>query len=289
MFYNTHFITATFVVRALALLTNFRNFCLLSCRTVLLTIKSVRPLRSMGYVASDLIPISQNSSIDISQVAAFKEPEFIFINKLFSKYGYDIRVAGGAVRDILMKKEPKDVDLATTATPTEMISMFTKEEIRMLNRNGEAHGTVTVRINDKMNYEITTLRIDTKTDGRHAEVAFTTDWQLDASRRDLTVNSMFIDVTFEHDNPCDEDSQFTVKGKLYDYFNGYDDLAHRRIRFVGEPASRIQEDYLRILRYFRFYGRLARSPDNHDQPTLKVWLLKVSTFFLYITKGSLLL
>ncbi|VUZ40941.1 unnamed protein product [Hymenolepis diminuta] len=206
--------------------------------------------------------------IDISCVNAFREPEFIFINKLFHKYGFEIRVAGGAVRDILMKKEPKDVDMATTATPSQMVTMFSNEEIRMLNRNGEAHGTVTVRVNDKVNYEITTLRIDTKTDGRHAEVSFTTDWQLDASRRDLTVNSMFIGVSFEED-PSNDPSNVVVKGKLYDYFNGYDDLAHRRIRFVGEPSSRIQEDYLRILRYFRFFARLAKNPDEHDEATLK--------------------
>nr|CUU98810.1 hypothetical transcript [Hymenolepis microstoma] len=222
----------------------------------------------MSSASSDLISLGHDMSIDISRVDAFREPEFIFINKLFLKYGYDVRVAGGAVRDILMKKEPKDVDMATTATPSQMVTMFTKEEIRMLNRNGEAHGTVTVRVNDKINYEITTLRIDTKTDGRHAEVSFTTDWQLDASRRDLTVNSMFIGVYFKED-PSNSVSNVVVQGKLYDYFNGYDDLVHRRIRFVGEPSARIQEDYLRILRYFRFFARLAKDPDEHDETTLK--------------------
>lgn len=91
-----------------------------------------------------------------------------------------------------MNISPKDIDFATTATPDQMKDMFNKENIRMINMKGEKHGTITPRINDKENFEITTLRIDVLTDGRHAEVKFTTDWQLDANRRDLTINSMFL-------------------------------------------------------------------------------------------------
>lgn len=91
-----------------------------------------------------------------------------------------------------MGLEPKDLDFATTATPQEMKEIFTKEEVRMINTNGEKHGTITPRINDKENFEVTTLRIDIVTDGRHAEVRYTTDWKLDANRRDLTINSMFL-------------------------------------------------------------------------------------------------
>lgn len=100
--------------------------------------------------AQPIMILGHDNSIDLTNVRAFHEPEFICLNKLFRKYGYEIRVAGGAVRDILMQLEPKDVDLATTATPSEMIDMFTKEGIRILNRNGEAHGTVTVRLNEKV-------------------------------------------------------------------------------------------------------------------------------------------
>lgn len=175
------------------------------------------------------------------------------LSDLFKKYGYEIRIAGGAVRDILLDSPPKDLDFATTATPEQMKDMFTKEKIRMINMNGEKHGTITPRINDKENYEVTTLRIDVLTDGRHAEVQYTTDWLLDANRRDLTVNSMFLDL----------------EGNVYDYFFGYDDLKKRRICFVGSPEKRIQEDYLRILRYFRFYGRIATTPNNHEDKTLK--------------------
>lgn len=174
--------------------------------------------------------------------------------KIFNKYNYEIRIAGGAVRDILMDKKPTDLDFATTATPAEMKEMFTKEEIRMLNMNGEKHGTITARINNKENFECTTLRIDVVTDGRHAEVEFTTDWLLDANRRDLTVNAMFLGFD----------------GSVYDYFYGYEDLKARKVRFVGNPTRRIQEDYLRILRYFRFYGKIATEPDNHEQETLVV-------------------
>lgn len=100
---------------------------------------------------------------------------------------------------------------------------------------GERHGTITPRINDEENFEVTTLRIDVKTDGRHAKVEFTTDWLLDANRRDLTINSMFL----------------SFSGKVYDYFFGYEDLMNRRVMFVGDASNRIQEDYLRIMRYFR--------------------------------------
>lgn len=95
-------------------------------------------------------------------------------------------------RDLLMGMKPKDLDFATTATPDQMKNMFNEKNIRMINTKGEKHGTITPRINDKENFEVTTLRIDVVTDGRHAEVQFTTDWLLDALRRDLTINSMFL-------------------------------------------------------------------------------------------------
>lgn len=160
-------------------------------------------------------------------------PELQIIADLFKKYDYKLKIAGGAVRDILMGKEPKDLDFATDATPKQMKEIFTKEEIRMINDKGEKHGTITARVNDKENFEITTLRIDIVTNGRHAEVEFTKDWQLDANRRDLTINSMFLDLD----------------GRVYDYFYGYDDLKKKKVVFVGNPTFRIQEDYLRILRY----------------------------------------
>lgn len=171
--------------------------------------------------------------------------------EIFLKNNYELRIAGGAVRDLLSGKRPEDVDFATTATPEEMKSMFQAAGIRMINNKGEKHGTITARIHNE-NFEVTTLRVDVHTDGRHAEVEFTTDWQQDAERRDLTINSMFLGLD----------------GTLYDYFKGYEDLKNCKVRFVGSAQQRIQEDYLRILRYFRFYGRVALEPDDHEPETL---------------------
>ncbi|CAG9789363.1 unnamed protein product [Diatraea saccharalis] len=181
-------------------------------------------------------------------------PEVQQLRNIFDKHNYEIRIAGGAVRDLLLKQKPTDLDFATVATPQQMKDMFTVENIRMINMNGEKHGTITPRINDKENFEVTTLRIDMITDGRHAEVEFTTDWKLDANRRDLTINSMFLGFD----------------GSVYDYFYGYEDLQNRRIAFVGDPDVRVKEDYLRIMRYFRFYGKIAQYPDRHEEETLKI-------------------
>jgi tRNA nucleotidyltransferase (CCA-adding enzyme) len=148
--------------------------------------------------------------IDTPEFQSILTPELRFLERLFQKHCYEIRIAGGAVRDLLMEQTPHDVDFATTATPSQMKAMFEEEGIRMINMGGEKHGTITCRIQDavsywypisflmnnnvvfQVNFEVTTLRIDTVTDGRHAEVQFTNDWALDAERRDLTINSMFL-------------------------------------------------------------------------------------------------
>lgn len=173
--------------------------------------------------------------IDTPEYRNLLTPSLTKLAELFKANKHELRVAGGAVRDILMGLNPHDVDFATTATPDQVKQMLTDANIRMINANGERHGTITARIDDKENFEVTTLRIDVVTDGRHAVVEYTQDWQLDAGRRDLTINALFLDL----------------KGNVYDYFNGLDDLKYRRIRFVGDPIERIREDYLRILRYFR--------------------------------------
>ncbi|XP_052826521.1 CCA tRNA nucleotidyltransferase 1, mitochondrial [Octopus bimaculoides] len=193
------------------------------------------------------------STVNTPEFYSLFNPNLISLINLFKKYNYELRIAGGAVRDLLTGKKPEDIDFATTATPEQMKDIFTKENIRMINLKGESHGTVTARINDCENYEITTLRIDIKTDGRHAKVEFTQDWHQDAGRRDLTINAMFLDFN----------------GILYDYFNGRKDLEERRVCFVGEPATRIQEDYIRILRYFRFWGRISSQNGLHNPEALK--------------------
>ncbi|KAF6209911.1 hypothetical protein GE061_015665 [Apolygus lucorum] len=189
--------------------------------------------------------------IDSPEFHSLFTPSFKTLIDVFAKHKYEIRIAGGAVRDILSGKQPKDVDFATTATPDQMKEMLNSEKIRMINLKGEKHGTITARINTE-NFEVTTLRLDVVTDGRHAEIKFTTDWELDANRRDLTINSMFLDTN----------------GTVYDYFKGYDDLKANRVAFVGDPDKRIKEDYLRILRYFRFFARIAQDPDKHDSETI---------------------
>lgn len=172
--------------------------------------------------------------------------------KIFLENNHEIRIVGGAVRDMLMKRQPKDIDLSTTATPEEMVKLFNDREIRYI-ETGLQHGTLTAHINEK-DYEVTTLRVDTETDGRKAVVQYTKDWFLDAQRRDLTVNAMSVDID----------------GFLYDYFNGEEDLKGKKVRFVGETSHRIKEDFLRILRYFRFYGKIDADIDNHDDETLQL-------------------
>lgn len=197
-------------------------------------------------------PSLRTMKLDSPQFRALFTPEVKELVDIFKRHAHELRIAGGAVRDLLMHKQPHDLDFATTATPTEMKEMFENEGVRMINSKGEKHGTITARINDKTNFEVTTLRVDVVTDGRHAEVEFTRDWQTDANRRDLTVNALFLGLD----------------GTVYDYFHGIEDLEKRRVVFVGDPVQRIQEDYLRILRYFRFYGRIAVEPDSHEPEIL---------------------
>ena len=190
--------------------------------------------------------------LDSPEFQSVITPELLSVTAPFEQKGYDIRIVGGAVRDILLGIKPKDVDLSTNAKPSEMIELFKKNNIHYI-ETGLQHGTITAHVN-KRDFEVTTLRIDAETDGRHAKVEFTHDWKLDAERRDLTFNAMSLGLD----------------GSFYDYFDGREDLIERRVRFVGDPRLRIQEDYLRILRYFRFYGRISLEEDNHDQSTLNI-------------------
>jgi len=156
----------------------------------------------------------------------------------------EARVVGGAVRDALDRRPMSDIDLATPRRPEAVTVALGAAGIRAV-PTGINHGTVTAVV-DRRPFEITTLRRDEETDGRHARVSFTDDWQEDAARRDFTINAMSV----------------TAAGELFDYFDGRADLAAGRVRFVGDPATRIAEDYLRILRFFRFYARYGKGdPD----------------------------
>ena len=154
------------------------------------------------------------------------------------------RVVGGAVRDAVAGRPVADIDLATPMPPEQVAVALKARGIRSV-PTGLAHGTVTAVIRGR-GFEITTLRRDVATDGRYAVVAFTEDWREDAARRDFTINAM----------------SMTRTGDVFDYFGGIADLRAGILRFVGDPAKRIAEDYLRILRFFRFYARYAASPPD---------------------------
>ncbi|WNM10122.1 CCA tRNA nucleotidyltransferase [Komagataeibacter nataicola] len=156
----------------------------------------------------------------------------------------DARLVGGAVRDLLRGQAVADIDLACPTPPDAVMAMLKAAGIKVV-PTGLAHGTVTAVI-DRRPFEITTLRRDEETDGRHATVAWTQDWREDAARRDFTINAM----------SCDS------AGVVHDYFGGQADLAAGRVRFVGDARLRITEDALRILRFFRFQARYGRGqPD----------------------------
>lgn len=157
-------------------------------------------------------------------------------------HGGVLRFVGGAVRDALMGIKGFDLDLATDLSPDELVEACEESGLKTV-PIGIKFGTVGVIINGKV-LEVTSLRKDVKTDGRHAEVEFTDNWEIDASRRDLTINAVYADE----------------KGNVFDYYNGVNDLEDGNIRFIGSPSIRIKEDYLRIMRFFRFYSIFGKGP-----------------------------
>jgi poly(A) polymerase len=159
--------------------------------------------------------------------------------------GEEARAVGGAVRNAMLGAPVLEVDVATTAVPDEVVKRVTAAGFKAV-PTGIDHGTVTVVI-DKHPFEVTTLRKDVETYGRHAKVEFGRDWKADAERRDFTINAL----------------SATRDGAVYDYAGGLGDLVHHRVRFIGNPAKRIEEDYLRILRFFRFHAAYgAGHPDT---------------------------
>lgn len=170
--------------------------------------------------------------------------EAIFALETLEQKGFQARLAGGCVRDRLMKMAPKDFDIATNALPQAVIDLFQSIGQKVV-PTGFEHGTVTL-VMPSGPIEVTTLRKDVETNGRHAKVLFDgATFEDDAARRDFTVNSIFEDRG----------------GQIFDYFEGRKALKERRLTFVGDAVTRIREDYLRILRLFRFWSRLGFSPD----------------------------
>ena len=179
---------------------------------------------NLNHVSKKIIDLSKNTPV---------KKIFNSINNFSSDS--EIRYVGGCIRKIIKGEIVDDIDLATNLNPKQVCEVLKQNNINF-NETGIEHGTITAVINN-YNFEITSLREDIETDGRHAQVKFSTDWKKDASRRDFTINCIYADID----------------GNLFDPYNGKDDLEKGVIKFIGDPEQRIKEDYLRILRYFRFY------------------------------------
>ena len=158
----------------------------------------------------------------------------------------EVRYVGGCVRKAIKGEKIDDIDLATNLEPREVCEALKKKQINYY-ETGIKHGTITALIDDRK-FEITSLREDVSTDGRHAQVKFSKDWKKDASRRDFTINAIYSDI----------------EGNIFDPYNGKDDLEKGVINFIGNPEIRVQEDYLRILRYVRFFVSYSKQQHNHE-------------------------
>jgi len=202
-------------------------------------------LDKIFFRSKNLDYISQNLKNLTNETSAKK------IFEAINGYSEDseVRYVGGCIRKVIKKETVDDIDLATNLNPIEICEALKNNEINFY-ETGIKHGTITAIIDEKK-YEITSLRKDIKTDGRHAEVEFSRDWKEDASRRDFSINSIYSDKD----------------GNLFDPFNGKKDLEDGNINFIGDVEKRIQEDYLRILRYLRFY--LNYSKHKHQPEILK--------------------
>ena len=161
----------------------------------------------------------------------------------------ELRYVGGCIRKVINNEKFDDIDLATNIEPTEVCSVLKKHNIEFY-ESGIDHGTITAII-EGSKFEITSLREDILTDGRHAKIKFSKDWKIDASRRDFTINSIYSDK----------------EGNLFDPYNGCDDIKRGKINFIGNPEKRVKEDYLRILRYLRFFLNYSKQP--HDPKIIK--------------------
>jgi poly(A) polymerase len=182
------------------------------------------------------------SSIKRAPAAWMSEPAVTGLLAVLAEGGTPARFVGGAVRDWLAGRPVRDIDIATPLTPDAVLERLQRAGIRAI-PTGLAHGTVTAIAGGKP-FEITTLRRDVETDGRHATVAYTDDWEADASRRDFTMNALYAEPD----------------GTIFDPTGGLADLEAGRVRFVGDAATRIREDYLRLLRFFRFFAHYGSGP-----------------------------
>ncbi len=203
-------------------------------------------LNKIFYLSKNLNVVSSKFSI------LKKETSIEKIFKVIENYSEEaeVRYVGGCIRKILNNEKVEDIDLATNIEPIKVKSALQKNGINFY-ETGMTHGTITASIENEK-YEITSLRSDVSTDGRHAKVEFTNNWLQDAERRDFTINSIYSDIN----------------GNLFDPFDGKKDLEEGKVVFVGVAEKRIKEDYLRILRYIRFFSNYSKL--NHDLEIKKV-------------------
>src|SRR5437763_1428806 len=186
------------------------------------------------------------TKLDPAREPWMRTKEVCAVMEALTADGAAARFVGGAVRNALLDRAVGDIDIATPLVPDEVTRRLTRARIAAL-PTGIEHGTVTAAVNGRA-FEVTTLRRDVSTDGRRAVVAFSEDWEEDAARRDFTINALY--ASFD--------------GELFDYNSGIPDLAAGRIRFIGDPVQRIREDFLRILRLFRFHAWYGKGElDEH--------------------------
>ena len=207
-------------------------------------IKKIQSLFS-GFQKDNIIRLSVKNLDDLKYFNTAKQ---IFI--CFQNQNYKLKLVGGCVRKLITEEKIDDMDIAINIEPEKIKKVLVEQKIKFV-ETGIAHGTITVLIND-FKFEITSLRKDLSTDGRHAKVEFTSNWEQDAQRRDFTINAIYSDIS----------------GEVYDPLNGIEDLKNGIIKFIGDPNQRIQEDYLRILRYLRFYTQYNKNK-FHDEIAIK--------------------
>ena len=186
---------------------------------------------------------------DHSLFALLDQKSIQFLFDIFENDIKEVCIVGGSIRDALAAKKPKDIDMATSANPNEIIKILKKNNLPFEDY-AYKYGSITAHINNKK-FQITTLREDINQSGRHTSIIFTQDWKKDALRRDFTVNAMYLNRS----------------GQIKDFFNGKEDLVNGTLRFIGKIENSIQEDYLRIFRYFRFLG-IFKKPNlikNYDK------------------------
>ena len=207
-------------------------------------LKKIKSLFS-GFQKDNIIRLSVKNLDDLKYFNTAKQ---IFI--CFQNQNYKLKLVGGCVRKLITEEKIDDMDIAINIEPEKIKKVLVEQKIKFI-ETGITHGTITVLIND-FKFEITSLRKDLSTDGRHAKVEFTSNWEQDAQRRDFTINAIYSDIS----------------GEVYDPLNGIEDLKNGIIKFIGDPNQRIQEDYLRILRYLRFYTQYNKNK-FHDEITIK--------------------